>query len=231
MATTNTSNVEFLHPTTTPGRSDLQASVGQNTRIRPSCSTMTDDRYRPKLSALKRNRVVSVVLAQRHPSQASVDAAASVRQHHVSRQPSSLVLAYQMCFLPSEQYDRDEHGEEQSSQADDAPGSAYLASEEKWLAAAAVSLGSSRTHHDSVFRSKDGELIEASNEVPAGSNVPSYEDAEREDGKRVHRALCRLAVHAVGHAARRRCEEVARELGQRGARSINGFGSPICHLK
>ena len=39
-ATTKTSNVEFLHPTTTPGRSDLRMSVGQNTRISPSCSTM-----------------------------------------------------------------------------------------------------------------------------------------------------------------------------------------------
>ncbi len=40
-ATTNTSRVELRQPTTTPGRSDERMSVGQNTRIKPSCSTMT----------------------------------------------------------------------------------------------------------------------------------------------------------------------------------------------
>lgn len=46
MVTTNTSSVEFLQPTTTPVRSDLRMSVGQNTLINPSCSTMTKDGYR-----------------------------------------------------------------------------------------------------------------------------------------------------------------------------------------
>ena len=40
--TTNTSRLEFLHPTTTPGRSDLWMFVGQNTLISPSCSIMSD---------------------------------------------------------------------------------------------------------------------------------------------------------------------------------------------
>lgn len=41
MATTKTSRAEFLHPTTTPLRSDRGRSAGQNTRIKPSCSGMT----------------------------------------------------------------------------------------------------------------------------------------------------------------------------------------------
>lgn len=43
MATTKTSSAEFLQPTTTPVNSDRGKSVGQNIRINPSCSGMTDN--------------------------------------------------------------------------------------------------------------------------------------------------------------------------------------------
>ena len=43
IATTKTSKTEFLHPTTTPGRSDLVMSAGQKMRISPSCPGMTCD--------------------------------------------------------------------------------------------------------------------------------------------------------------------------------------------
>jgi len=54
-----------------------------------------------------------------------------------------------------------------------------------------------RTYHYSVFRRKDGKLIQAGDEVPAGGDVASYKDAERQDGKRMHRLLRLLATHAV----------------------------------
>lgn len=52
-------------------------------------------------------------------------------------------------------------------------------------------------YHNSVFGSKDGKLIETSDEVPARGNVASYKDAEGEDRKWVHRALLDLAGHAA----------------------------------
>ena len=44
MAKTKTSRAEFLHPTTTPLWSDRGRSAGQNTRIKPSFSGMSDSR-------------------------------------------------------------------------------------------------------------------------------------------------------------------------------------------
>lgn len=54
------------------------------------------------------------------------------------------------------------------------------------------------THNNSVFPSKDGKFIEASDKVPARSGVASYKDSERKDGEGVHRALFLVAGH--GHA-------------------------------
>jgi hypothetical protein len=54
IATTNTSRMELRHPTTTPGRSDLRMSVGQNTLINPSCSTMTSN-YFDRIDILRKN--------------------------------------------------------------------------------------------------------------------------------------------------------------------------------
>jgi hypothetical protein len=42
------------------------------------------------------------------------------------------------------------------------------------------------THKDVVVPGKDGKLIQASDEVPTGSDVSSNKDANREDGERVH---------------------------------------------
>lgn len=42
-------------------------------------------------------------------------------------------------------------------------------------------------YNHSVIPSKDGKLIEASDQVPSGGDVASYEDAECQDGKGVHR--------------------------------------------
>lgn len=41
---------------------------------------------------------------------------------------------------------------------------------------------------------EDGQLIQASNEVPAGCDVPGYEDGEAEDGERVHRIATSLGI-------------------------------------
>lgn len=48
-----------------------------------------------------------------------------------------------------------------------------------------------------MFPGKYGQLIEACNKIPTRSCVASYEDAEGEDREGVHRALLRLALHAV----------------------------------
>ena len=45
-----------------------------------------------------------------------------------------------------------------------------------------------QTYQDSVVPSKDGQLIETGNKVPACSDVASYEYAEGEDGEGVHEA-------------------------------------------
>lgn len=50
IATTKTSRGEFLHPTTTPDRSDLRMSVGQNILIKPSLPCMTESRAVTQLS-------------------------------------------------------------------------------------------------------------------------------------------------------------------------------------
>lgn len=54
------------------------------------------------------------------------------------------------------------------------------------------------TQDDSVFHGKYGQLIEASNEVPARGDVASDEDAEGQGRERVHRALLRSVGHAAG---------------------------------
>jgi hypothetical protein len=45
---------------------------------------------------------------------------------------------------------------------------------------------SSPAYKDVVIPSKDGKLIETSDEIPTGGDVSSNEDANREDGERVH---------------------------------------------
>lgn len=62
--------------------------------------------------------------------------------------------------------------------------------------------GCEGTHDNTVFPGENGKLIEASNEIPTGSDVASDEDAEREDRKGVHRSAiprgstCRPLVKA-----------------------------------
>ena len=44
------------------------------------------------------------------------------------------------------------------------------------------------TYYDTVVPGKDGELVQAGDEVPASGDVTSKEDAKGEDGYRVHLA-------------------------------------------
>ena len=48
------------------------------------------------------------------------------------------------------------------------------------------------TDDNAVFPGEDGELIETSDEVPAGGDVASYEDAEGEDREGVHKSFSSL---------------------------------------
>ena len=65
------------------------------------------------------------------------------------------------------------------------------------------------THHHAVIPGEDGELTEASNEVPSSGDVTSYEDAERENGEWVHRS--RAVSLRVEHAERRERRSRQRE--------------------
>jgi hypothetical protein len=65
--------MELRHPTTTPGRSDLRMSVGQNTLINPSCSTMTSNYFYCN-DILRKNHAFLVVHAQKYPLLFLVDA-------------------------------------------------------------------------------------------------------------------------------------------------------------
>ena len=47
---------------------------------------------------------------------------------------------------------------------------------------------STLTYYDTVVPGKDGELVQAGDEVPASGDVTSKEDAKGEDGYRVHLA-------------------------------------------
>lgn len=48
------------------------------------------------------------------------------------------------------------------------------------------------THNDSVVPSKNCKLIQACDQVPARSDVPSDEDSESQNRERVHELACRV---------------------------------------
>lgn len=52
-----------------------------------------------------------------------------------------------------------------------------------------------RTYNYSVLPGEDGELIESGDKIPACGDVASDEDADGEDGERVHRALLPATAH------------------------------------
>ena len=58
-------------------------------------------------------------------------------------------------------------------------------SEEHMAACASVAV---TTYYNTVIPGKDGELVQAGDEVPASGDVTSKEDAKGEDGYRVHLA-------------------------------------------
>lgn len=83
----------------------------------------------------------------------------------------------------------------------------------------------SPTYGNLVFPGENSKLIQASDEVPARSNVASYKDAEGEDGEGVHRAqsFSLLAQHAANRGERYR--SLARESrGRAGGEDISSAG-------
>ncbi len=66
------------------------------------------------------------------------------------------------------------------------------------------------TYHNTVIPSEDGKLIKANKQIPPRSYVPSYEDAESQDGEGVHELAaivgslpCDRVLHIDGLTVRR----------------------------
>lgn len=93
-------------------------------------------------------------------------------------------------LCPSEEDNGDEDGEEERRQQGEASKRACLQSISRCFR-----FVSQRTYNYSVLPGEDGELIESGDKIPACGDVASDEDADGEDGERVHRALLLATAH------------------------------------
>jgi hypothetical protein len=71
------------------------------------------------------------------------------------------------------------------------------------------------THDHSVVPGKDGQLIEAGDEVPSGGDVAGDEDAKSQDGEGVHRIGGCAISWAFRWARRGELTVLARDSGSR----------------
>lgn len=100
--------------------------------------------------------------------------------------------SYQVCFPRRKTLHGYEDKETDQGEEDESLSGSCLRRATVSMAQISIPRGQRETHNDTVVPGEDGELVEACDQIPSGSDVASYEDTKGEDGKRVHRIALRL---------------------------------------